>query len=74
LVQVSRAENVFQIMYLVRVWCLSRLSRVIKNNIARSMEIIHPPTCQFHRAVGALGAWHLACPQAVDGEPFPKRG
>ena len=32
--QVSRAENVFQIMYLVRVWCLSRLSRVIKNNIA----------------------------------------
>ena len=38
-------------MYLVRVWCLSRLSRVIKNNIARSMEIIHPPTCQFHRAV-----------------------
>ena len=51
MVQVSRAENVFQIMYLVRVWCLSRLSRVIKNNIARSMEIIHPPTCQFHRAV-----------------------
>ena len=49
--QVSRAENVFQIMYLVRVWCLSRLSRVIKNNIAGSMEIIHPPTCQFHRAV-----------------------
>jgi hypothetical protein len=36
LVQVSRAENVFQIMYLVvvRAWCLSRLSRVIKNNIA----------------------------------------
>ena len=30
MVQVSRVENVFQIMYLMRVWCLSPLSRVIK--------------------------------------------
>jgi hypothetical protein len=44
LVQVSRVENVFQIMYLMRVWCLSPLSRVINKkqktkNTLRLMEI-----------------------------------
>ena len=34
-------------LVVVRAWCLSRLSRVIKNNIAayHMDKIIHPPTC-----------------------------